>query len=60
MNMNRPLINNSLKSAMEAVERQRREKTFPEEKSLSLSAMEAMAHIQTGDILLDFLENITY
>lgn len=60
MNMNRPVINNSLKSAMEAVERQRRKKTFPEEKPLSLSTIEAMAHIQTGDILLDFLENITY
>lgn len=60
MNMNRPLINNSLKSAMETVDRQRKEKTFSEETPLSLSTMEAMAHIQTGDILLDFFENITY
>jgi len=58
--MNRPVINNSLKSAMEAVERQRRAKTFAEEKPLSLSTMEAMAHIETGDNLLDFFENITY
>jgi len=45
---------------MEAVERQRRAKTFAEEKPLSLSTMEAMAHIETGDNLLDFFENITY
>lgn len=60
MNMNRPVINNSLKSAMEAVEKQRREKPFSKEKPLSLSTIEAMAHIQAGDILLDFLENIAY
>ena len=58
--MKYPVINNSLKSAMEVVEKQRKEKTFAEEKPLSLSTMKAMIHIKTGDFLLDFFDNITY
>jgi hypothetical protein len=53
-------MNDRLKYAMEIIEKQRKEKTLTEDKTLSESTIHAIVYIIVGDIILDFLDDITY